>query len=97
MVAHGYAGEYTLGMTATTVKVPTEVRDRLAALAAVDFAGAPLGQVIEVLITEHEDRRLHRDILDAYQRLRADADAWSGYTSELEEWDTTAGDGTADR
>ena len=50
-----------------------------------------------MLITEHEDRRLRRDILDAYQHLRADADAWSGYTSELEEWDTTAGDGTADR
>lgn len=84
-------------MTATTVKVPTEVRDRLAALAAVDFGGAPLGQVIEVLITEHEDRRLRRDIVDAYQRLRADPAAWSGYTGELEEWDATAGDGTVDR
>lgn len=84
-------------MRVTTVKVPVEVRDRLATVAAADFSGAPLGQVIDVLIAEHEDRRLRNDIVGAYQRLQADPEAWSDYTRDLDEWDVTTADSTENR
>lgn len=69
-------------MTATTVKVPGDVRDALARVARDDFGGVTLGRALRALIEEHTKRR----ILEAYERLRARPEEWASYTGELEEW-----------
>jgi hypothetical protein len=69
-------------MTATTVKVPGELRDELTRVAREDFGGATLAQALRALLEEHTKRR----ILEAYERLRAEPDEWASYVGELEEW-----------
>ncbi len=79
-------------MSVTTMKIQTEVRDSLARVAADDFYGVTLSEAVARLVAEHEEARLRRQISAAYARLRDDADGWSAYVTELDEWDGVTAD-----
>jgi hypothetical protein len=83
---------YTRRMPVTTMKVQTEVRDRLARIAAEDYRGATLSDALALLVSEHERARARQEIAAAYARLQADPQAWAGYVAELEEWDGVTAD-----
>jgi hypothetical protein len=73
------------GMTAmTTIKISTELRDRLAAV----YDSSTLADTLQRLLDEHDERQ----VLAAYDRLRADPDEWASYLAEQDEWDAVAGD-----
>jgi hypothetical protein len=84
-------------MSITTIKLSDHVRDRLAAVAESDFGGTTLGDAVDRLLAEHEDAKIRSDILNGYERLRADPEAFADYKAELDEWDVTAADGLSDR
>ncbi|MHB8961322.1 MAG: ribbon-helix-helix protein [Candidatus Limnocylindrales bacterium] len=73
-------------MTAvTTIKVPKELRDRIARQAA--DRGVTAAQLLDELLQERERRAR----LDAVRAAYADRDA--AYTAEVDVWDTTLADG----
>jgi hypothetical protein len=74
-------------MAATTIKISTELRDRLAGVAS-EFGGATLADTLARLIDEHEEHA----VLAAYDRLRADEDEWASYLDEARLTDNAAGD-----
>jgi hypothetical protein len=74
-------------MGMTTVKIATELRDRLAGVARTDYGGATLAETLQRLVTEHEERA----VLAAYDRLRADPDEWESYRAESRSTDQVAG------
>jgi hypothetical protein len=80
------------GMANTTMQIDSGVRDELAELAARDFQGVPLGDVVRQLVREHKINQIVR----RYEELRADPDEWASYQSELDEADGTVGDGLPD-
>ncbi|MFF5211525.1 hypothetical protein [Streptosporangium sp. NPDC000396] len=61
----------------TTVKVTTDLRDRLAGTAD-EYGGATLADTVRRLVDEHEERTA----LAAYERLRADLAEWASYVDE---------------
>jgi hypothetical protein len=79
-------------MSVTTMKIQAEVRDQLARVAAEDFPGATLSDVLARLLVEHDQARTRREIAAAYARLQEDPDAWAGYVTELDEWDAVTAD-----
>jgi hypothetical protein len=79
-----------IDMSMTTIKITTELRDRLARLASEDYGGATLAEALRRLLAEHEER----EALAAYERLRADEDEWASYRNESRLTDNAAGDWT---
>jgi hypothetical protein len=79
-------------MANTSMQIDSGVRDELAELAARDFHGVPLGEVVRQLVREHKINQIVR----RYEELRADPDEWASYQSELDEADGTVGDGLPD-
>ena len=76
-------------MTATTIKLPSEVRDRLneAAHAERLTAGSFVERLLASYLREQRFRRLR-------EAMAASTDeAWRSYHSETEAWDTTLLDG----
>lgn len=59
--------------TTTTIKVPVELRDRLAAVA--EREGTSLAGAIAKSLQELEDARFWRELADTMPTIRADADA----------------------
>jgi hypothetical protein len=78
-------------MTVTTIKVETEVRDRLATVARA--RGITMAALLRDVSSELESR-MHWDIIEAaYERLqREDPKAWSQYVAELHAWDSVSSD-----
>ena len=74
------------------MKVQVAVRDRLARVAAADYPGVPLSDVVDRLLAEHEELRLRREMTRSYARLQDDPQEWAGYLAELEEWDGVSAD-----
>ncbi|MFV0532808.1 MAG: hypothetical protein ACK5MR_04035 [Cumulibacter sp.] len=74
----------------TTIKVSTEVRDRLNSAASV--RGVTPGVLVEELIADYERARWFEAIRDRYDALPDEDD----YVTETSAWDVTAGDGLAD-
>jgi predicted transcriptional regulator len=76
-------------MTATTIKVSTETRDRLAELARE--RGMTANSVVEMLLA----RYLRDERMNAVRRAMAQSSAedWRTYHEETAEWDVVAGDG----
>jgi hypothetical protein len=74
-------------MTVTTIKIQSEVRDRLATVAAIEFAGATLSDTVDRLLAEHEDGQLRAEMATAYARLAEDPAGWAAYQAEVAEWD----------
>jgi hypothetical protein len=79
-------------MANTSMQIDSGVRDELAELAARDFQGVPLGEVVRQLVREHKINQIVR----RYEELRADPDEWASYQSELDEAEGTVGDGLPD-
>ena len=76
-------------MTATTIKIDSEVRDRLNDLAA-DF-GCTAGSMVERLLDEFLWRR--QVDLAITQMSSMTAEEREEYQREVERWDSTLGDG----
>jgi plasmid stability protein len=64
----------------TTIRVEAEVRDRLAALAAVH--GRSLGAELRAML----DEMMWQGIEAGYRRLAADQDEMAAYHAETSEW-----------
>ncbi|MFC4063227.1 hypothetical protein ACFOWE_33520 [Planomonospora corallina] len=71
----------------TTIKIPTDLRDRLSEVAS-EYGGATLAETLQRLIDEHEEQAA----LAAYDRLRADPSEWASYRQESRLTDNAAGD-----
>lgn len=74
-------------MTATTIKITTELRDRLAGVAR-DYGGGTLADTLQRLIDEHEEHTA----LSAYDDLRRDPEEWASYRDESRLTDNASGD-----
>ncbi len=79
-------------MAMTSMQIDGKVRDELAAVAASDFGGVPLGEAVRRLLREHKIRR----VLERYAELRADQDEWASYQAEARLTDQIAGEGLPD-
>lgn len=72
----------------TTIRVPSETRDRLNALAR--RRGAPASEVVAELVREADDRALLADAEASWAELAADSAALAAYraeTRDLDGWD----------
>ena len=79
-------------MTATTIKVSTELRDRINVVAAEQ--GLTAGSLVEKLF---EDWLWRQKVELAKQQMRsATKEEWADYMAEAEAWDVVAGDGLED-
>jgi hypothetical protein len=75
------------GMSMTTIKISTELRDRLAGV-SIEFGGGTLSDTLQRLLAEHEEHA----VMSAYERLRADDEEWASYRDEARLTDNVAGD-----
>jgi predicted DNA-binding protein len=78
-------------MATTTIRVPIEVREKLAVLS--DSEGKPIGKVIQKLIREHEKQEFFKGLAEDFRRLRNNPEAWAEYQREIAMWDTALMDG----
>lgn len=81
-----------MSVATTTIKVTTEVRDRLNALAAEE--GRTAGSVVEKLLDEYLWRQ--KVELAKKQMREAPPEAWADYMAEVRLWDSTLMDGLED-
>lgn len=79
-----------LGMSVTTIKVDTAVRDRLSDVAGK--RGITMGALLEELSRKAEDEQFWAEVYASYERLQADPEAWADYLAEGLSW-TEASDG----
>jgi predicted DNA-binding protein len=70
-------------MRTTTIRVPSETRDRLNALARE--RGTPAGEVVAELVRQADDRALLTDAEESWKRLAADPQALASYRAETRE------------
>lgn len=84
-------------MSATTIKVDSVPRDRLAKI--VQARGTTMGALLAEVAQRLETEQRWSDIEAAYQRMqRDDPDRWTDYLAELAEWEagvSTTDTGTA--
>lgn len=67
-------------METTTIRVPTETRDRLNALARQ--RGTPAGEIVAELVREADDRALLADAEESWTLLSANPEALAAYRAE---------------
>jgi predicted DNA-binding protein len=67
-------------MKTTTIRVPSDTRDRLNALARQ--RGASAGEVVDELVREADDRALLAAAEESWRRLAGDRDALAAYKAE---------------
>jgi predicted DNA-binding protein len=67
-------------MKTTTIRVPSETRDRLNELAR--RRGAPAGEVVAALVQEADDRALLAAAQEGWERMSADPAALETYRAE---------------
>ena len=79
-------------MTATTIKVSTELRDRINAVAAEQ--GLTAGSLIEKVLEEYLWRQQVEIAIRQMQSMTPEEKA--EYMAEFEEWDVTLSDGLED-
>ena len=77
----------------STVRIPARTYDRLKALARAE--GKPMSVVLDEAVQNYEADRFFREVDAAYQRLRADPEAWKAELAERALWDATLMDGLA--
>ena len=80
---------YTLEMTATTIKVSPETRDRINELAAGQ--GLTAGSMIEMVLADYLWRQ--EVALAKQQMLDAPAEVWAAYLEETRTMDSSIADG----
>jgi predicted DNA-binding protein len=66
--------------TTTTIRVSSETRDRLNALAR--RRGAPVSEIVAELAQEADERALLADAAEGWERLAADPAALAAYRAE---------------
>jgi hypothetical protein len=76
------------GMSITTIKVDTDTRDRLSAIAKK--RELTLGELVSELTRKAEEEEYWREIHAAYARLRQDPEEWRAYLDELDAWENVA-------
>jgi len=76
-------------MAMTSMQIDGNVRDELAAVAASDFEGVPLGEAVRRLLREHKIRRA----MERYAEMRANPEEWASYQAEARLADQVAGEG----
>lgn len=64
----------------TTIRVPSETRDRLNVLAR--RRGSPASEVVAELVREADDRALLEDAEESWQQLGANPEALAAYRAE---------------
>lgn len=77
-------------MGTTTIRVPTETRDRLNALARK--RGTPAGEIVAELVREADDRALLADAEESWTQLSADPRALAAYrlkTADLDAFEAS--------
>jgi predicted DNA-binding protein len=67
-------------MKTTTIRVPSETRDRLNALARQ--RGASAGEIVDELVREADDRALLAAAEESWRRIGADREALPAYKAE---------------
>ena len=67
-------------MKTTTIRVPSETRDRLNELARK--RGAPAGEVVAALVQEADDRALLAAAEEGWERMSGDPAALEAYRAE---------------
>jgi len=73
-------------MGMTTIKIHTELRDRIAKVAQEDYEGATLAATLERLIDEHLEQR----VMEQYAKLQQDPEEWADYLAEARGWERAA-------
>jgi predicted DNA-binding protein len=81
-------------MATTTIRVPTEVREKLAELSKSE--GRSIGQLIQRFVAEYEEQRFFKQLAEDFRRLQSDPEEWADYQRELAEWDAVLMDGLED-
>ena len=81
-------------MASTIVKLPLEAHAKLQELANADER--PMSEVLASLIEQERRRRLFDEGDAAYDRLRANPEAWAAYQDELASMEGTLMDGLED-
>jgi predicted DNA-binding protein len=67
----------------TTIRVPTETRDRLNSLAA--RRGEPAGEVVTKLVSAADEDAMLAEVAAGFKKIAADPGALSAYRAESEE------------
>lgn len=70
-------------MRTTTIRVPTETRNRLNELAR--RRGAPAGEVVAALVQEADDRALLAAAAASWERMAGDSAALAAYRADTRE------------
>jgi predicted DNA-binding protein len=70
-------------MKTTTIRVPSETRDRLNELAR--RRGAPAGEVVAALVQEADDRALLAAAEEGWERISGDPATLAAYRAEARE------------
>jgi predicted DNA-binding protein len=67
----------------TTIRVPTETRDRLNSLAT--RRGEPAGEVVAKLVSAADEDAMLAEVAAGFEKIAADPGALSAYRAESEE------------
>jgi predicted DNA-binding protein len=67
----------------TTIRVPTETRDRLNALAT--RRGEPAGEVVAKLVSAADEETMLAEIAAGFEKLASDPESLAAYRAEGEE------------
>lgn len=67
----------------TTIRVPTETRDRLNSLAA--RRGEPAGEIVSKLVSAADEEAMLTEIAAGFENLASDPQALAAYRAESEE------------
>jgi predicted DNA-binding protein len=74
---------YMASTDTTTIRVPTETRDRLNALAT--RRGEPAGEVVAKLVSAADEEAVLAEIAAGFEKLAGDPKALSAYRAESDE------------
>lgn len=72
----------------TTIRVPTQTRDRLKALAA--RRGEPAGEVVAKLVSAADEEAMLAEIEAGFEKLASDPEALAVYRAESREIEATS-------
>jgi predicted transcriptional regulator len=78
-------------MSITTIKVDSEVRDRLSEVARK--RGTTMGALLDELSRQAEEAAWWAEVYEGYERLRANKGEWADYLAELRSWTDAPGGG----
>ncbi len=76
---------------ATMIRVSPQTHEQLQKLAEV--RNEPIGKVVAEAVERLDAEQFWSEVDAAYDRLRADPDAWAAYMDEIHEWDVAMLDG----